>query len=62
MEVHAEKCFERYCKLEKKHVSTLMHRRPPNTSGELFAVCAQIVLKCFWQEANDQIYPGQFIL
>ena len=36
MEVHAEKCFERYCKFEKKHVSTLMHRRPPNTSRRLW--------------------------
>ena len=38
-----------------------MHRRPPNTIGRyeikggLFAVCAQIVLKCFWQELDDQI-------
>ena len=57
-EGHAEQCFERYHEFGQKDVSTLQQVATPcmddhqipledyETTGELSAVCAQIVLKC----------------
>ena len=60
MEGHAETCVERYCDLAQKDASSLQQVAPPclddhrilvedyETTGQVSAVCAQIVLNCLY--------------
>ena len=57
----AEKCAEGYCEVPEKNVSSLQQMATPctddnqippeddETTGEVSAVCAQIVLKCLYK-------------